>query len=100
MSRILLGKLGRVIQKERRAQGLNQQQLARRCKVTAVSISNIENVKANPSICTLSKIYDSLGLELDFKYKKLRRPYKKSALIEGNKNKARGSKNRLETSKQ
>lgn len=58
--------------KERRAVlGLTQQDLADYSGLSVRIIKSIETGKANPSIVTLSKIADILGLEIMMKVKEI-----------------------------
>lgn len=58
--------------KERRALlGLTQQDLADYSGLSVRIIKSIENGKANPSVSTLAKITDVLGLEILMKVKEI-----------------------------
>lgn len=58
--------------KERRALlGLTQQDLADYSGLSVRIIKSIENGKANPSVSTLAKITDVLGLEIIMKVKEI-----------------------------
>ena len=59
--------------KERRAiLGLTQQDLADYSGLSVRIIKSIESGKANPSVMTLSKIADVLGLEIIMKVKEIK----------------------------
>jgi transcriptional regulator with XRE-family HTH domain len=58
--------------KERRTLlGITQRDLADISGVGLRTIKGIETNRGNPSVCTLSKIIDVLGMELDLKIKKM-----------------------------
>ena len=62
-------KIGRIIKKRRLELSLELKDLQDYSGVNYVSISDIENGKANPTIKTLEKLLDVLGMELDIKVK-------------------------------
>jgi XRE family transcriptional regulator of biofilm formation len=56
-------RLATVIQKLRRAQGMTQEELARKAGVTRPYISHLESgLKKNPSLPTLKKLAKALGV--------------------------------------
>jgi transcriptional regulator with XRE-family HTH domain len=57
--------LGRSIRGARVRAGLTQQALAGRAGVSLATIQNLEAGRANPSVGTLSKVLEPLGLEID-----------------------------------
>lgn len=62
--------LGIMIQKRRANLSLNQEDLADMTGITTRTIYLIESGKGNPSIGTLKKILNVLGLELTIQIKK------------------------------
>ena len=62
-------KIGKTIKKRRKELSLELKDLQDYSGVNYVSISDIENGKANPTIKTLEKLLDVLGMELDIKVK-------------------------------
>lgn len=62
-------KIGKIIKKRRLELNLELKDLQDYSGVNYVSISDIENGKANPTIKTLEKLLDVLGMELDIKVK-------------------------------
>jgi transcriptional regulator with XRE-family HTH domain len=62
-------KLGKTIKQRRKELNLELKDLQDYSGVNYVSISDIENGKSNPTIKTLEKLLDVLGLELDIKVK-------------------------------
>ena len=65
-------KLGRIIQAKRKELGLNIADMCDYSEVSPTLISNIENGKGNPTIATLEKILNVLGLELRIETKETR----------------------------
>lgn len=58
--------------KERRSQlGISQQDLAEISEVSLATIKDIERGKGNPSLTTLEKIADVLGMELVLQIKQM-----------------------------
>lgn len=55
--------LGRNVRRLRRAKGWTQDELAGRLKIEQVSISLIENNRANPTLQTLEDIATCLGVK-------------------------------------
>jgi transcriptional regulator with XRE-family HTH domain len=62
-------KIGKTIKKRRKELSLELKDLQDYSGVNYASISDIENGKANPTIKTLEKLLDVLGMELDIKVK-------------------------------
>ena len=62
-------KIGKTIKQRRKELNLELKDLQDYSGVNYVSISEIENGKANPTIKTLEKLLDVLGMELDIKVK-------------------------------
>jgi transcriptional regulator with XRE-family HTH domain len=62
-------KIGKTIKQRRKELNLELKDLQDYSGVNYVSISDIENGKANPTIKTLEKLLDVLGMELDIKVK-------------------------------
>ncbi|MDR6564366.1 MULTISPECIES: helix-turn-helix domain-containing protein [Arcicella] len=59
-----LEQLGSVIRERRNTLSLSQENLSEQSDVAIKTIHSIELGKANPSIKTLNKILDNLGLEV------------------------------------
>ena len=62
--------IGQNIQKRRDSLSLNQGDLAEMTGITSKTIYLVENGKGNPSVDTLKKILDVLGLDLFIDIKK------------------------------
>lgn len=62
-------KIGKIIRTRRKELNLELKDLQDYSGVNYVSISEIENGKANPTVKTLEKLLDVLGMELDIKVK-------------------------------
>lgn len=62
-----IGKIGRAIAERRMALGISVRELGARVGVSYTTLSLIENGKMNPSIGTLTKITDELGLTIEVK---------------------------------
>ena len=60
-----IDKIGRAIAERRMALGLSVRELGARVGVSYTTLSLIENGKMNPSIGTLTKITDELGLTIE-----------------------------------
>ena len=58
-------KIGKIIKKRRMELNLELKDLQDYSGVNYVSISDIENGKANPTIKTLEKLLDVLGMQID-----------------------------------
>lgn len=65
-------KLGRVIQAKRKELGLDIADMCDYSEVSPAIISKIENGKGNPTLATLEKILNVLGLELRIETKETR----------------------------
>lgn len=62
-----LTRIGRTIAERRMALGLSVRELGARVGVNYTTLSLIENGRMNPSIGTLTKITDELGLTIEVK---------------------------------
>ena len=62
-----LDRIGRAIAERRKALGLSVRELGARIDVNYTTLSLIENGRMNPSIGTLTKITDELGLTIEVK---------------------------------
>ena len=62
-------KIGRIIKARRKELNLELKDLQDYSEVNYASLSDIENGKSNPTVKTLEKILDVLGMELDIKVK-------------------------------
>jgi len=62
--------IGNFIQSRRSALSMNQEDLAELTGITTKTIYLVENGRGNPSLATLEKILDVLGLELSVHIKK------------------------------
>ena len=62
-----IDKIGRAIAERRMALGLSVRELGARVGVNYTTLSLIENGRMNPSIGTLTKITDELGLTIEVK---------------------------------
>ena len=60
-----IDKIGRAIAERRMALGISVRELGARVGVSYTTLSLIENGKMNPSIGTLTKITDELGLTIE-----------------------------------
>lgn len=60
------------IMKQRRKQlGLTQVDLAEMAQIGLATVKDIERGKGNPSLSTVTKILDILGLEIDYRIRKI-----------------------------
>ena len=59
--------LAEVIKSRRKALDISQQDLAEMAGIGLATIKDIERGKGNPSIGTVSKIMDVLGMEIEYK---------------------------------
>lgn len=66
---MLLNAIGKSIKRRRKEINVTQPELARIAHVSVNTISQIERGKMNPSVITLNKILDSLGMVIDIKIK-------------------------------
>ena len=62
-----ISKIGRAIAERRMALGISVRELGARVGVSYTTLSLIENGRMNPSIKTLTKITDELGLTIEVK---------------------------------
>lgn len=62
-----LARIGRTIAERRKALGLSVRELGAKIGVNYTTLSLIENGRMNPSIGTLTKITDELGLTIEVK---------------------------------
>lgn len=65
-------KFGKLIEERRKYLQIKQEDLAEMCEISSKSIQKIENDKANPTLKTLKKVLDVLGLEIRLEIKKLK----------------------------
>lgn len=63
--------IGQIVQNRRYSLSLNQSDLAEMTGITTKTIYMIENGKGNPSLDTLKKILEVLGLDLFIDTKKI-----------------------------
>lgn len=63
--------IGHIIQKRRNSLSLKQDDLAEMTGITSKTIYLIESGNGNPSIDTLKKLLDTLGLEITIDIKKI-----------------------------
>ncbi|MFM1912416.1 MAG: hypothetical protein RIR51_254 [Bacteroidota bacterium] len=56
--------LGKILKERRSEMGMNQDELSKKSNVAIKSIHSIERGKANPSIKTLNKLIEILGMDL------------------------------------
>lgn len=68
----MMKSLGKTIKDRRTELGINQQILADLSSVGINTIVAIERDKGNPSLKTLQKIFDTLGLEFSVQVKQFR----------------------------
>jgi DNA-binding XRE family transcriptional regulator len=59
--------LKEVMKLRRETLSLSQQDLAEMAEVSLATIKDIERGKGNPSLATVSKILEVLGLEIDYR---------------------------------
>ena len=59
--------LSEVIKNRRKTLAISQQDLAEMAGIGLATIKDIERGKGNPSMATVSKIMEVLGMEIDFK---------------------------------
>jgi transcriptional regulator with XRE-family HTH domain len=64
---------GRVIAAARQTAGVSQAELARRLGVPAQSVSRLEHDVHSPSVRTLEKVAEALGMELRVRFVRQRR---------------------------
>jgi DNA-binding XRE family transcriptional regulator len=63
--------IGKTVQKRREKLSLKQEDLAEMTGITSKTIYLIETGKGNPSINTLTKLIEVLGLEINVSIKKI-----------------------------
>ena len=61
-------KIGKFISNERKAKGYTQKQLSELTGITQGDISKLENGSANPSIKTLQRLANALGMMLKIEF--------------------------------
>jgi len=66
---MLVAELGEIIKQRRKALAMSQSQLAEYTGLSVVTLSQIENGKANPAFETLDEIFHFLNLEFTLKVK-------------------------------
>ena len=62
--------LSEVIKSRRKTLAISQQDLAEMAGIGLATIKDIERGKGNPSLGTVSKIMEVLGMEIEFKVRK------------------------------
>lgn len=62
-------KIGKLIKSRRKELNLELKDLQDYCGVNYASLSDIENGKSNPTVKTLEKILDVLGMQLNIEIK-------------------------------
>ncbi|WP_026932581.1 helix-turn-helix domain-containing protein [Christiangramia echinicola] len=63
--------IGKIIQKRRDHMSITQEQLAEMADIGIITLYKIETGQANPTLQSLQKITDVLGLELTLQVKKI-----------------------------
>jgi transcriptional regulator with XRE-family HTH domain len=63
--------LGKMISERRRLLNVAQNDLCEMAGISQHTLSAIENGSGNPTLDTLTKILDILGIDIDFKVRKL-----------------------------
>jgi len=58
-------KLGKNLKRIRTSKGISQGDIARSLEVSRGFVSNIENGKTNPTLSTISKLANALGVSVD-----------------------------------
>ena len=61
--------LSKIIKQRRAVLGITQLDLSEMAQIGISTVKDIERGKANPSLRSVTKILDVLGLEMDFKIK-------------------------------
>lgn len=60
------------VMKERRGElGITQEDLAEMSRVGLATVKDIERGKGNPSLATIHKILEVLGMEIEYKIRKM-----------------------------
>ena len=67
---IRLMSLSEVIKNRRKTLAISQQDLAEMAGIGLATIKDIERGKGNPSMATVSKIMEVLGMEIEFKVRR------------------------------
>lgn len=62
--------LKEVIKNRRKVLGISQQDLAELSGVSLPTVKDIERGIANPSLATISKLLDVLGMEIEYRVRK------------------------------
>ena len=62
--------LGEIMKSRRATLGLTQEDLAEMARVGLSTVKDIERDKGNPSLSTISKILDILGMEIIYRIRK------------------------------
>jgi len=68
---MLLSEIGKNIKKRRKLLHINQLEMCNIAEISQHTLSAVENGKGNPSIETLLKILDILGMEIDMRIRKI-----------------------------
>lgn len=58
-------KLGNNLKRIRKEKGVSQSDIAKQLKVSRGFVSNIENGKSNPTLATITKIANAIGVSPD-----------------------------------
>jgi y4mF family transcriptional regulator len=62
--------LSEIMKQRREALNISQQDLAEMAEVSLATVKDIERGKGNPSLSTVNKILDVLGMVTDYKIRK------------------------------
>jgi y4mF family transcriptional regulator len=62
--------LSEIMKQRREALNISQQDLAEMAEVSLATVKDIERGKGNPSLSTVNKILDVLGMVIDYKIRK------------------------------
>jgi len=68
---IAIEQIGKLIQKRRDHMRITQEQLAEMADIGIITLYKIETGQANPTLLSLQKITDVLGLEITLQVKKI-----------------------------
>jgi len=60
---VVVVKIGDKLKRERYAQTMTQEQLAKKAGISAAALVRIENNQADPHVSTIRKLADALGVE-------------------------------------
>lgn len=66
-----MGNIGQQIKERRKSLKVTQRQLAELAGIGINTLTKIERGEANPSLCILNKVLDTLGLELTTTIKRI-----------------------------